>query len=386
MFHPVPSRAAAAAASALLLLAAAPAQTQSPMLLQLRSGSPPGDRFVVDTAGGFVAHGVLGNGIIPAIGCGVRMMWHPFKAAFRAGHANDGGFCPSWDDASIGFYSTAMGHNTTASGAASIAMGYYTAATALAATATGHNTTASGAGSTAMGVATVASGNHSTAMGSGTVASGPGSTAMGINASTNQQDGSFVYGDGSTQGYVHSTAANQATWRTTGGFRIFTNVALTNGCSLVANGINWACTSSRLEKENFAEVDGEDVLRRLREVPVTSWNGIAEGPQVRHIGPMAQDWHAAFALNDDPLTIHQGDLAGVSLVAVQALDGRTERQEERIRALEAENAALREWVEALSAGAEVTRAGAEVLRAEAAEQRARLERLEAFVAGLTPEP
>jgi hypothetical protein len=133
-------------------------------------------------------------------------------------------------------------------------------------------------------------------------------------------------------------------------------------------------------------VDGEDVLRRLRAVPVTSWNGIAEGPGVRHIGPMAQDWHAAFALNDDPLTIHQGDLAGATLAAVQALlsrtdalreenaalraahlaaEGRTEGQEERIRAVAAENAAL---------------------HAEAAALRARLARLEALVGGLAVRP
>jgi trimeric autotransporter adhesin len=406
----------------LILLLGTPAGAQSNILLQLESGSPAGDRFVVDSAGGFVARGTLGRGTILATGAGVRLMWYPRKAAFRAGFA-DG---TQWNDGSIGYYSTAMGQNTTAtayhstamgsstmasgasstaigsgstasgsvstamgngtmasgdysiamgysttaSGNYSTAMGYSTTASGSSSTAMGGNTTASGLYSTAMGSRTTASAGYSTAMGSWTLASGTNSTAMGRRASTHGHSGSFVYGDvaGSSGDTVRASVPNEATWRTTGGFRIFTNTGLTTGCNLPPAGINWVCTSSRLEKENFAEVDGEDVLRRLRAVPVTSWNGIAEGPRVRHIGPMAQDWHVAFALNDDPLTIHQGDLAGVSLAAVQALDGRTRgvpEMEERIRALEAENSAL---------------------RADASEQRARLERLEALLVGLVPEP
>ncbi len=56
---------------------------------------------------------------------------------------------------------------------------------------------------------------------------------------------------------------------------------------------------------------------------------------------MAQDWHAAFALSDDPLTINQGDFDGVNLAAVQALERRTAEQAERIRTLAAEVARLR---------------------------------------------
>src|SRR5829696_732832 len=54
-------------------------------LLRLRSGSPVGDRFFVDSAGGVAAVGELGIGVVPVEGAGTRMMWHPFKAAFRAG-------------------------------------------------------------------------------------------------------------------------------------------------------------------------------------------------------------------------------------------------------------------------------------------------------------
>jgi trimeric autotransporter adhesin len=382
-----------ALAAGLVLLLGTSAGAQSDILLQLESGSPAGDRFVVDSAGGFVARGAFNRGTIPVTGAGVRLMWYPRKAAFRAGYVEG----ERWNDASIGYYSVATGYNTTASGDGSTSMGYSTTASGVLSTAMGANTTASGYVSTAMGIGTTASESYSTAMGFGTRASGNFSTAMGARAVT-AYGGSFVYGDasGSTTDTVRASTINQATWRTTGGFRVFTNTGLTTGCSIAAAGTAWSCTSSRLEKENFAEVDGEEVLRRLRAVPVTSWNGIAEGPEVRHIGPMAQDWHAAFALNDDPLTLHQGDMAGVSLAAVQALDGRTRNMPEmelELARLREENHAMRREATDLREDAAVLRDDATALRAEAAAlheevgaQRARLERLEALVAALTMEP
>lgn len=48
-----------------ILTPAAPVAAQAVILLQLRSGSPAGDRLRVDSAGGFVAMGNLGYGIIP---------------------------------------------------------------------------------------------------------------------------------------------------------------------------------------------------------------------------------------------------------------------------------------------------------------------------------
>src|SRR5215216_6630442 len=103
----------AAVLPAAALAAAAPAAAQSDILLQLRSGSPAGDRFRVDSAGGVVALGQIGIGIIPASGAGWRMMWYPFKTAFRAGYADAGG---QFDDAKIGFYSWAGGALSAAPG------------------------------------------------------------------------------------------------------------------------------------------------------------------------------------------------------------------------------------------------------------------------------
>lgn len=112
----------------------------------------------------------------PDLNLGIRMMWNPRKAAFRAGYVSGA----QWNNSNIGNASIAMGHSTTASGEASTALGKSTTASGLVSTALGQSTTASGAWSTALGTATTASGEHSIAMGYSTVASGPVSTALGM--------------------------------------------------------------------------------------------------------------------------------------------------------------------------------------------------------------
>jgi trimeric autotransporter adhesin len=337
------------------LLPPAQASAQSDILLQLRSGSPQGDRLRVDSAGGFVAMGTLGIGIIPATGCGYRMMWYPFRGAFRAGTTDDGGACNYWDDANIGFYSWAGGNLSRASAFASFAFGDQVTVTgvdgaAFGASSTvsgtvgfsaGANNTCSGFGCVTMGYNNTASGQGSSAIGYRNTANANYSTALGHRASTNARTGAFVISDASTTDSTLATANNQFMTRFAGGYRLFTNSSQTIGVSIAASGNSWASISDRNRKENIDWLDGEDVLLRLRAVPVASWNFIGIETGARNIGPMAQDWHAAFPMNSDSLTINQADFAGVNLAAIQALERRTTEQAERIRSLEAEVARLR---------------------------------------------
>src|SRR5437867_2001676 len=143
---------------------------------------------VITDPDGWAATGTFGSGVIPVTGAGVRLMWYPRKAAFRAGSVIGG----QWDDANVGDYSVALGQNTMASAHHSTAMGIYstatgefsaaigtaTAATAHSAIALGQNTKASGANSTAIGKGTTASALASTALGQLTTASNEVSTAM----------------------------------------------------------------------------------------------------------------------------------------------------------------------------------------------------------------
>ena len=300
---------------------------------------------------GFAVTGTVGSGVIPASGPGTRLMWYPGKAALRAGSVDAG----QWDDASVGQYSTAMGLLTTASGAVSTALGSHTIASGLDATALGSFTMASGDRSTAIGLGTVASGAASTALGRSTTASGDRSTAMGTFASTNNLPGSFVYGDESTFGtgtLVQATAANQFAVRAAGGSIFYSSSDLTAGVSLTPGAGAWASVSDVKRKENFRELDGEDVLDRIARTPVREWNYKSQNSSIRHLGPTAQDFHAAFGLGESDTTITTTDADGVALLAIQALEQRTRdlgALREHLVALARENARLRADLEALRA-------------------------------------
>jgi len=245
-----------------------------------------------------------------------------------------------------GDLSTAMGLSTTASGDVSTAMGEFTSASGPASTAMGDHTTASGPSSTALGASTVASGVASTALGNHTLASGISSTAMGELASTNGKSGAFVYGDASTfflgtLRLVQPTADNQFVVRADGGTFFYSNSDLTAGVSLAHGDGSWASVSDVHRKENFRDVDGEGVLGRISQLQIREWNYKAQDPSVRHIGPTAQDFRAAFGLGESDTTISTVDADGVSLLAVKALERRTREQAREVESLRAELEALR---------------------------------------------
>ena len=320
---------AALAAALLATSVAAPAFAQSDILLRLRSGSPLGDRFRVDSASGFVAKGVLGIGIIPFTGAGERLMWHPYKAAFRAGSIGSAG--TQWDDANVGFYSWAGGYNTTALGLSSFAIGYQSQALGSYSVGMGYTSNADGTGAVAIGYRTTADADYS--------------VAIGQRASTNGHAGAIVLSDGSTTDSTQASANNQFTVRSAGGVRLFTNATMTTGVQVAAGGSSWAVISDRNRKQDFLHVDGEDVLRRLRALPVTTWRyRDEEDRSTFHIGPMAQDWHAAFGFTKDDHTINMSDFDGVNLAAIKALEERTAQ----LQAKSAEVTQLRAQVEAQS--------------------------------------
>lgn len=98
--------------------------------------------------------------------------------------------------------------------------------------------------------------------------------------------------------------------------------------------------SSRDAKTDFAEVDSSSVLDRVALLPITTWRYRDAAAQDRHLGPVAQDFHAAFGLGRDAEHIAPGDLAGVALAAVQALRNELEQRDRTIAALEARLDAL----------------------------------------------
>ena len=78
------------------------------------------------------------------------------------------------------------------------------------------------------------------------------------------------------------------------------------------------------------------------EIPIATWNYKAQDESVRHMGPMAQDFHAAFGLGVSDKLIDTIDPDGVALAAIQGLNA-------LVREKDAEIAELRERLERLEA-------------------------------------
>jgi hypothetical protein len=76
--------------------------------------------------------------------------------------------------------------------------------------------------------------------------------------------------------------------------------------------------SDRNAKTNFYPVNPEEILSKLITLPISTWSYI-DDPEVKHIGPMAQDFKAAFEVGSDETTISVIDRDGVALAAIQAL-------------------------------------------------------------------
>jgi hypothetical protein len=103
--------------------------------------------------------------------------------------------------------------------------------------------------------------------------------------------------------------------------------------------------SDRHAKENFEPVNPQVMLAKVAALPLSTWNYKAQDAGIRHLGPMAQDFKAAFGLGESDTGITSVDADGVALAAIQGLNQKTEdrsqKSEARIQKLEAENAELK---------------------------------------------
>jgi hypothetical protein len=101
------------------------------------------------------------------------------------------------------------------------------------------------------------------------------------------------------------------------------------------------CVSDRNLKRDIEPVDDQAVLEGVSRMPVSSWSYKSDDPSVRHLGPMAQDFHAAFGLGDTDRAYDPIDAHGIAFSAIRALNERLQEQNARIERLERENRELR---------------------------------------------
>ena len=160
----------------------------------------------------------------------------------------------------------------------------------------------------------------SVAGGSSNTASGEYSFAAGLGANA-AHDGSFVWADDST-GSLDSNGANTVTYGASGGARFVTGYSdgdPSAGVKLAAGGGSWSSLSDRRSKRNVSPIDRTSLLVKLDRIPISRWSYRSQDPSIRHLGPMAQDFRAAFGLGEDAKHINTIDADGVALAAIQGL-------------------------------------------------------------------
>jgi Chaperone of endosialidase len=163
-------------------------------------------------------------------------------------------------------------------------------------------------------------------------AAGTLSFAAGYNADA-AHNGSFVWSDyGSGSATLKDTAANQFVIRASGGVYVYSNEAQSSGVRLASGSGTWASLSDRTAKTDIVPIDDVSILERVAALPVSAWRYKSESG-VRHVGPMAQDFYAAFGVGEDDRHITPIDEDGVALAAIKALYDEN-------RALRAENLRL----------------------------------------------
>ncbi|HWD92777.1 MAG TPA: tail fiber domain-containing protein [Verrucomicrobiae bacterium] len=267
----------------------------------------------------------------------------------------------------------------------------------------GNGNSAADACSVGGGALNTAAGVYSTVPGGAeNTAAGSGSLAAGVTAEANH-DNTFVWSDGNTSVHFASTARNQFLIHADGGVGIGTNAPdsqlhvasassspelhisqntpsdytrlrmnvtgypfwemdvspgstpelgfwnVTERMRIDYTGNVYATSfnpsSDRNIKENFSDVSPRDVLDKVAALPITRWN-FKEDKASEHLGPMAQDFRAAFGLGTDEKHIATVDEGGVALAAIQGLnqklEERTERLETELKRRDADNEELKE--------------------------------------------
>jgi hypothetical protein len=246
--------------------------------------------------------------------------------------------------------------NRTAASYATVGGGFANLASGFAATVTGGSgNTANGSNSTVAGgfgnfagvSGTFAAGSNAYAnlIGCAAIAFWSTSTSMPCEANNHVRIGA---NHGISVDYFAQTGFGIGErWVSIGDLASNRTINTWTGGSL-SNGGVWTNASDRTKKENFAPVNARDILARVAALPVTQWNYRNE-PGVQRIGPVAQDFHAAFGLGSDDKTIGTGDEMGVALAAIQGLHQLMQEKDARIDALERTIEALKAAVATLTA-------------------------------------
>jgi hypothetical protein len=273
----------------------------------------------------------------------------------------------SGDDATVG----GGGSNVASGQSATVSGGQYNSASGFGSTvAGGESNSASGSD------AIVAGGSSNTASGVASLAGGVGANAntdgcmlfvfwiggSGADCFGTQYQFRIMGSHGLSVDYgTRLPGGNGTRWAVIGDTLAGKTIATWTNAYL-ADGGTWVNASDRDLKTDFQAIDPLRILAKVDAMPVTHWrykNQIDE----QHLGPVAQDFYAAFGLGADDKHIATVDEAGVALAAIQGLhrvmlekDAKIEAQQQAIAEQRHEITELRTELDALKrAVAQLTR-------------------------------
>ena len=259
----------------------------------------------------------------------------------------------------LGIYCTAAGHAGTAmgdlcnaTGEYSIALGHESSATALSTCALGHNANAIHSGAfvwadtDGFGGPNLAFNSAGTntfnirARGGVWLDDGTNSTDLYFGSNARQMinlfNQQYAIGVQSSTTYFRSNA--RFSWFKFGVHSDTQNDPGAGGSvlmTLTSSGLTvngtFVSASDRNVKEDFQPVDSQAVLEKVVALPLSQWRYKSDEERSRHLGPMAQDFKAAFNLGADDKHIATVDADGVALAAIQGLNQKLERENAELR-------------------------------------------------------
>ncbi len=103
------------------------------------------------------------------------------------------------------------------------------------------------------------------------------------------------------------------------------------------DGTNWVNASDKNSKENFEQVNGEEILEKISDLEITKWNYKGDD-DAQHIGPTAQDFKKTFGVGADDKSISTIDPSGIALAAIKELYSQLKQRDEEIAKLRKANA------------------------------------------------
>jgi len=194
------------------------------------------------------------------------------------------------------------------------------------------------------GYSNTVTGEYSMAFGYQSEADADYTVAIGRRAVADNS-GAFVLAD-NTDAELNSSSTNRMEMRFKGGYRFYTNTALTTGMLLNSGESSWSGVSDRNSKSNILNLNYSEFFEKISELEISSWAySFSENKGKRNYGPMAQDFYRLFGKDDlgefgSEVEIIANHITNVGFASLKGLINEYENNQEKIKELEEKQSEL----------------------------------------------